>query len=59
MPLFGRRCIRKTVQALVEGDLSTARVLFRDFINATVRFPTSPAASESQQVTDADVWAAR
>ena len=37
-PAFRAGLYQEALQAVVEGDLPTARVLLRDFINATVGF---------------------
>lgn len=37
-PAFRAGLYREAVQAILDGDLPTARVLLRDFINATVGF---------------------
>jgi DNA-binding phage protein len=37
-PEFRQALFREAVQALIEGDVGTARAVLRDFINATVGF---------------------
>jgi DNA-binding phage protein len=37
-PVFRVGLYREAVQALIDGDFGTARILLRDFINATVGF---------------------
>ena len=37
-PAFRAALYQEAVQALVDGDLATAKVLLRDYINATVGF---------------------
>jgi DNA-binding phage protein len=37
-PAFRAALFREAVQAVVDGDLQTAKVLLRDYINATVGF---------------------
>jgi DNA-binding phage protein len=37
-PVFRAGLYREAVQAMLDGDLGTAKILLRDFINATVGF---------------------
>jgi len=37
-PEFRARLYQEAVQSMVDGDLGTAKILLRDFINATVGF---------------------
>jgi hypothetical protein len=39
-PAFRAALYQEALQAIVEGDLPTARILLRDFINATIGFST-------------------
>ena len=48
-PAFKAALYQEAVQAMVEGDLPTAKVLLRDFINATVGFPR---LAEEMNVSD-------
>lgn len=43
-PAFRLGLYQEAVQAIVEGDFGTGRVLLRDFINATIGFPALAAA---------------
>jgi DNA-binding phage protein len=38
-PAFRTGLYQEAVQVMLEGDFATARVLLRDFINATIGFP--------------------
>jgi DNA-binding phage protein len=38
-PAFRAGLYQEAVQVMLEGDFATARVLLRDFINATIGFP--------------------
>jgi len=37
-PEFRQALFREAVQTLIEGDVDTARIVLRDFINATIGF---------------------
>ena len=38
-PAFRAGLYREAVQSILDGDLATAKILLRDFINATAGFP--------------------
>jgi|NGEPerStandDraft_6_1074524.scaffolds.fasta_scaffold299347_1 DNA-binding phage protein len=39
-PAFRAGLYQEAVQAMLDGDFATGRLLLRDFINATIGFPT-------------------
>jgi hypothetical protein len=41
----------EAMQAMIEGDFATARVLLRDFVDATIGFPTLAARSANDRNT--------
>ena len=44
-PKFRQALFQEAVQTLLSGDVDTARAVLRDFINATVGFPTLAKAT--------------
>jgi DNA-binding phage protein len=44
-PEFRAALFQEAVQTLIEGDIGTARMVLRDFINATVGFPALAKAT--------------
>ena len=44
-PEFRAALLQEAVQTLIEGDVSTARAVLRDFINATIGFPALAKAT--------------
>ena len=39
-PKFRQALFQEAVQTLIEGDVETAKAVLRDYINATIGFPT-------------------
>ena len=44
-PEFRQALFQEAVQTLIEGDVRTARIVLRDFINATIGFPALAKAT--------------
>jgi len=44
-PEFRAALLQEAVQTLIQGDVGTARIVLRDFINATIGFPALAKAT--------------
>jgi DNA-binding phage protein len=45
-PQFRQTLFQEAVQTLIEGDVETAKAVLRDYINATIGFPTLAEATK-------------
>jgi hypothetical protein len=43
---FRRALFQEAAQALIEGDVNTAKAVLRDYINATIGFPALAKATK-------------
>jgi DNA-binding phage protein len=45
-PKFRQALFQEAVQTLIDGDVDTAKAVLRDYINATIGFPTLAEATK-------------